>query len=87
MELSMLQYKEGLADYQRVLDSTRALTAKQDQYAQIQGRIATDFIGMYKALGGGWQIRIGKEYLPRQIREKMEKRTDWGEMLKNTSSE
>ena len=87
MELSMLQYKEGLADYQRVLDSTRALTAKQDQYAQIQGRIATDFIGMYKALGGGWQIRIGKEYLPHQVREKMEKRTDWGEMLKNTSSE
>jgi len=87
MELSMLQYKEGLADYQRVLDSTRALTAKQDQYAQIQGRIATDFIGLYKALGGGWQIRLGKEYLPQQIKEKMEKRTDWGEMLKNTSSE
>jgi len=87
MELSMLQYKEGLADYQRVLDSTRALTAKQDQYAQIQGRIATDFIGMYKALGGGWQIRLGKEYLPQEIKEKMEKRTDWGEMLKNTSSE
>jgi len=38
-------------------------------------------------LGGGWQIRLGKEYLPQQIKEKMEKRTDWGEMLKNTSSE
>ena len=87
VELSLLQYEEGFADYQRVLDSTRALTQKQDQYAQLQGQIATDFVSMYKALGGGWQIRIGKDFVPRDVKEKMKKRTDWGNLLINTTTQ
>jgi len=81
MELSVLQYQEGLADYQRVLDSTRALTQKQDQFAQLQGRIATSFVSIYKALGGGWQLRKGNDFIPAAIKEKMQKRTDWGTYL------
>lgn len=87
VELSLLQYEEGFADYQRVLDSTRALTQKQDQYAQLQGKIATDFISMYKALGGGWQIRLGKDFVPQDVKEKMEERTDWGNLLQNATPE
>lgn len=87
VELSLLQYEEGFADYQRVLDSTRALTQKQDQYAQLQGKVATDFISMYKALGGGWQIRLGKDFVPQDVKEKMEERTDWGNLLQNPSPE
>ncbi len=78
MELSILQYQEGLADYQRVLDSTRALTQKQDQFAQLQGSIATSFVSIYKALGGGWQLRGDSDFIPASIKEKMQKRTDWG---------
>ncbi len=81
MELSLLQYEEGFADYQRVLDSTRSMTQKQDQYAQLQGDIATEFVSLYKALGGGWQIRLGKDFVPEEIEEKMQKRTDWGNLL------
>ncbi len=83
VELSLLQYEEGFTDYQRVLDSTRALTQKQDQYAQLQGQIATNFISLYKALGGGWQIRIGNDFVPRGVKEKMKERTDWGKLLEN----
>jgi NodT family efflux transporter outer membrane factor (OMF) lipoprotein len=81
VELSLLQYEEGFVDYQRVLDSTRALTQRQDQYAQLQGAVATDFIGLYKALGGGWQIRVGQDFVPADIKEKMKQRTDWGNLL------
>jgi outer membrane protein TolC len=87
VELSLLQYVEGFVDYQRVLDSTRALTQKQDQYAQLQGKIATDFISLYKALGGGWQIRLGKDVVPQDVKEKMEERTDWGNLLESQLSE
>ena len=87
MELSMLQYKEGLADYQRVLDSTRSLTQKQDQYAQLQGQIATSSIALYKALGGGWQMRLNNDFVPRAIKDKMQQRTDWGGMLNDTPPE
>ncbi len=81
MELSMLQYQEGFSGYQRVLDSTRSLTQKQDQFAQIQGDIATSFIALYKALGGGWQIRLENSFVPPAITNKMKERTDWGNML------
>lgn len=87
MELSLLQYEEGFSDYQRVLDSTRALTQKQDQYAQLQGKIATNFISLYKALGGGWQIRLENDFVPAEVKEKMQKRTDWGNLLDDVSFE
>lgn len=87
VELSLLQYEEGFTDYQRVLDSTRALTQKQDQYAQLQGEIATNFINLYKALGGGWQIRLGNDLVPQSVKEKMEERNDWGNLLTNPSPE
>jgi len=87
MELSLLQYEEGFSDYQRVLDSTRALTQKQDQYAQLQGKIATNFISLYKALGGGWQIRLENDFVPAEVKEKMQKRTDWGNLLDDVSLE
>ena len=80
-EISMIQYKDGLTDYQRVLDSIRSLTQKQDQYASVRGTIATDFIAMYKALGGGWEMRDREEALPVEIRQKMMQRTDWGKFL------
>lgn len=81
-ELSMLQYKEGLVDYNRVLDSIRSLTQKQDQYAQNRGDIAISTIALYKAFGGGWQINHEKDDLiPEDMMLEMEERTDWGTLL------
>ena len=85
MELSLLQYEEGLADYQRVLDSTRSMTAKQDQYAQLQGQIATEFVGLYKSLGGGWKLRINDDFVSPEVKTKMKNRTDWGNLLDDIS--
>jgi len=87
MELAILQYEEGFVDYQRVLDSTRSMTQKQDQYAQLQGKIVTNVIALYKAFGGGWQIQERKAYLPQETKEQMEKRTDWGNLLNPPSPE
>ncbi len=84
-ELSILMYKEGLSDYQRVLDSTRSLTQKQDQYAQTKGKIATFAIALYKAFGGGWQIIEGEPFIPQEMKEAMEERTEWGDILNDTS--
>ncbi|MFD2277272.1 efflux transporter outer membrane subunit [Rubritalea spongiae] len=80
-DISMIQYKDGLTDYQRVLDSIRSLTQRQDQYAEVRGTIATDFIAMYKALGGGWEMRDRAEAIPLETRQKMLQRTDWGKFL------
>ncbi|WP_458776313.1 efflux transporter outer membrane subunit [Desulforhopalus sp. 52FAK] len=85
-ELSMLQYQEGLSDYQRVLDATRSLTTKQDQYAQTQGEIATSVVALYKAFGGGWEISRQQGNLSKEIQNEMSSRTDWGNQLPITQS-
>jgi hypothetical protein len=77
----MLQYTEGVSLYQSVLDATRSLASQQDSYAVTRGNIATNLIALYKALGGGWEVRIGNDFVPADVREEMSERTDWGEML------
>lgn len=81
VDLSLLQYKEGLVDYQRVLDTQRFLTRSQETYIASKGDVVIYLVAMYKALGGGWQIREGKDFVPEQIRVEMAQRTDWGKLL------
>ena len=81
-DLSLLQYEEGLIDYQRVLDSIRSLTLRQDEYAQTKGKIATNAIGLYKAFGGGWEVDYQNDLLlPEETINQMADRTDWGNFL------
>jgi NodT family efflux transporter outer membrane factor (OMF) lipoprotein len=81
VDLSMLQYKEGLVDYQRVLDTQRFLTDQQDAWTATRGDVVLNLVSMYKALGGGWQIREGQEFVSKDNIQEMEKRTDWGDLI------
>jgi NodT family efflux transporter outer membrane factor (OMF) lipoprotein len=82
VELSMLQYREGMTDYQRVLDTQRSLADQQDLWTATRGDVILNLVSLYKALGGGWLIREGKAFVSKDNTEKMEKRTDWGDLLK-----
>jgi NodT family efflux transporter outer membrane factor (OMF) lipoprotein len=81
VDLSMLQYKEGMVDFQRVLDSQRFLTEEQDLWTRTRGDVILNLVSLYKALGGGWQIREGKDFVSKDNVEEMEKRTDWGNLI------
>lgn len=52
VELAQFEYNEGLSDFQAVLDSQRALALLDDELAQTDAGIATQFIALQKALGG-----------------------------------
>jgi len=52
---SVARYRVGVLDYQRVLDSQRALVIRQDELAASRGRVAGNLVALYKALGGGWR--------------------------------
>ena len=80
-ELAMIQYREGVVDYQRVLDTDRFLTDQQDNYTSTRGNIALNLITMYKALGGGWQMRMGQDFVPVHLQNEMIERTDWGDLM------
>ncbi len=81
VDLSQIQYREGLTDFQRVLDSQRFLAQEQDLLADTRGSEAQSLIAVYKALGGGWEMREGKDFVPEKTKEEMEERTDWGRLL------
>jgi NodT family efflux transporter outer membrane factor (OMF) lipoprotein len=81
VELSQIQYREGLVDFQRVIDSQRSQAQAQDLLTGREGSVAENLVAVYKALGGGWQIRLGKDFVPQETKEEMQKRTDWGELL------
>ena len=81
VDLSMIQYREGLVDYQRVLDTQRFLSEQQDQLVFTAGSVAFNLVATYRGLGGGWEIRKNKDFVPTNLKEEMEKRTDWGGML------
>lgn len=49
-------YRSGLTDFQNVLDSQRSLFTQQDRLAVSEGLILQQVVGLYKALGGGWDI-------------------------------
>lgn len=53
--LANQRYSSGLVDFQTVLDTQRTLLTSQDSVASAQAAISTDYVRLYKALGGGWQ--------------------------------
>jgi NodT family efflux transporter outer membrane factor (OMF) lipoprotein len=55
MELVQAQYEQGLVDFNRVFTAQAQLVALQDQLAAARGNIALSLIGVYRALGGGWE--------------------------------
>ena len=80
-QIALLQYKEGLTDYTRVLNTQQLLVAQQDTLASSRGDIIRYLIAVYKSLGGGWESRVGKDILPAKTLDTMRKRTDWGGLL------
>jgi outer membrane protein, multidrug efflux system len=48
-------YKQGQTDFLNVLSARRALYASEDALVQSEQALSVDVIGLYKALGGGWE--------------------------------
>jgi hypothetical protein len=81
MDLAILQYREGITDFTTVLTAEQNLLTQQDNLASTLGDIAGNLVGVYRALGGGWQIRDGQDFVPDEVKEAMAKRTNWGKLL------
>jgi len=81
VDLALLQYREGKVDYQRVLDTQQTRLRLQDSYTTVRGEAIDGLIAVYKALGGGWEIRADKPFVPEARQRQMSERTDWGRLL------
>ncbi|NJO55179.1 MAG: TolC family protein [Rhodospirillales bacterium] len=81
LDLSVLQYREGIVDFTTVLTAQQDLLNAQDLLVQATGDTPQGLILTYRALGGGWQIREGQNFVPPEVQEVMTNRTDWGNIL------
>ncbi|MGH7856152.1 MAG: TolC family protein, partial [Candidatus Binatia bacterium] len=54
LELATELYKDGLVDFQNILDAQRTVLEFEDQLAVTDGTMAQSLVQLYRALGGGW---------------------------------
>jgi outer membrane protein TolC len=80
-DLALNRYEQGQNDY------SVALTAQQQQLqidnsaVSAHGSAILALISVYRALGGGWQIRQGGDVISPEVKAEMARRTNWGKML------
>jgi NodT family efflux transporter outer membrane factor (OMF) lipoprotein len=80
-EIATLGYTEGLADFERVLDSQRTLFGQQDILVTNRGSLTQNLISLYKAMGGGWEQGRSRPVLDDATRETMGERSKWKGLL------
>lgn len=81
VDLAMQQYRGGIADYTRVLTTQDFLTTEQSRLVATRGAVALNLVGLYRALGGGWELRENRDLVPQSIKDQMQERTKWGTMI------
>ena len=79
--IALLQYNLGTRDFTTVLTAEQNLYTAQNDLAMAEGGVSTGLASVYRALGGGWQIRADNEFVPAATAEEMRNRTNWGELL------
>jgi NodT family efflux transporter outer membrane factor (OMF) lipoprotein len=81
VDLATTQYKDGIISYTLVLDSQQFLSLNEDQLTAARGDVVRSLIATYKALGGGWQLREGHDFISDELKNTMTERTNWGEFM------
>ena len=62
--LSTNRYSHGLSDYLQVLRAQQTLEGSRQQLVQQDIMLANDVVGLYRALGGGWEAPVATSQAP-----------------------
>jgi NodT family efflux transporter outer membrane factor (OMF) lipoprotein len=81
LTVAIAQYQLGSRDFTTVLTAEQNLYTAQSNLASAEQNAALGVTTAYRAMGGGWQIRWGRDFVSAPIREEMRARTNWGELL------
>jgi NodT family efflux transporter outer membrane factor (OMF) lipoprotein len=81
VQVAETQYRGGIADYTRVLNTQDFLQNEQDRLVSTRGAVALNLISLYRSLGGGWELRADHVQIDQKIRDQMKQRTNWGKYI------
>jgi NodT family efflux transporter outer membrane factor (OMF) lipoprotein len=80
-ELALDRYQQGQNDYTVTLIAQQQQLQIDNAAVEAQGNTILALISVYRALGGGWQIRDGGDVISADVKAEMARRTNWGKML------
>jgi len=78
LTISTYQYRDGLVSFNTVINTLTSDAQQQDLLVAAQGKVAANLVQVYRALGGGWEIRDNRDplqLLPAAMKKEMEERT------------
>ena len=81
LQISTLQYEKGTTDFTTVLTAAQNLLQVESNLATARGNVSLGATAIYRALGGGWQIREDGNFVDAATRDQMRARTNWGHLL------
>jgi NodT family efflux transporter outer membrane factor (OMF) lipoprotein len=81
LDVALTQYELGTRDFTAVLTSEQNLYQAENNLAVAEGNVSTGLTAIYRALGGGWEIRKNGQFVPPAVNAQMRGRTNWGEVL------
>jgi NodT family efflux transporter outer membrane factor (OMF) lipoprotein len=87
LHIATLEYQQGTRDFTTVLTAEQNLYQAQNNLVVATGNISTGLVSVFRALGGGWQIRDGNGFVNAATTEEMRQRTNWGQLLPPASEQ
>ena len=64
-----------------MITSEQSQLSIEDAVASTRGNVALGLIAVYRALGGGWELRGDRDVVSDAVKDEMDRRTNWGDML------
>jgi NodT family efflux transporter outer membrane factor (OMF) lipoprotein len=79
------QYQQGGVAFTTVLTAEQNLLQAENSLAVAAANVPLGLTAVFRALGGGWQIRVDGNFVTAATVDQMRARTDWGNLLPPTS--
>ena len=81
LKIALEQYEQGATSFTTVLTAEQNLFQAQSSLAGALANVPLGLTAVFRALGGGWQIRVDSNFVTAATVEQMRTRTDWGNLL------
>ena len=81
LQIALLEYQGGTREFTAVLTAEQNLYQAQSNLVTAVGNISTGLVSLFRALGGGWEIRDGNGFVDPATAQEMRRRTNWGSVL------
>jgi NodT family efflux transporter outer membrane factor (OMF) lipoprotein len=81
MRIATEQYEQGGISFTTVLTAEQNLLQAENAFTGALANVPLGLTAVFRALGGGWQIRVDGNFVTAATVEQMRARTDWGNLL------